>query len=108
MAKRDFKYFPESKLSSEEIDLAREELMPLIARYRESEARQIPLGSRVTRRLLELSNKLSDYYVSAKEWVKYSDYLAAMREIDPFKMFHHRESLRSRVLALRQPEIFGK
>jgi len=89
-----------------------EEIAPLVEMYREvsGDNKSIvnTMGRNSMRRLLELSTKLCDYYVNHKMWKTADDYFNSILDVDPFGMFNHRESIRARVLGIRQPLVFRR
>ena len=101
-----------SKYTEKEIEQMRQEILPLVVKYRKAcKARKAGksekdwewLKSEEFNKLVGLSYIVQDYYVQHKIWDSFEEYDKAIREVDPFGMFWHRESIRARLVRIKQP-----
>jgi hypothetical protein len=87
--------------TNRQAEQVRKDFLPYREKYAVAIKNGIRLASGDEKRLLDLSHKLTDYYVHRKLWDNYDDFSEAMHEADPFGMFNHRMSVAIRIVKIK-------
>ena len=87
--------------TAEQAEKVRQEFLPCREKYIAARKERIRLTPEDEKRLLDLSSRLTNYYVHKKVWASYNDFGEAMREASPFGMFNHRMSVAIRIVKIK-------